>query len=107
MFEEEKQEEESKKLKDAAQYRQFQEDIKATFGTSHGKRVLRWLLELGGMWSSLFIGNSSVYKKTGVHDFCAEIVNEVMAADVQIYFDIVQQRVNELKVPGDAEVHDR
>jgi hypothetical protein len=99
MLGEEKQEQLRQDIKDAAEYRLFLKKIKDTFGTRHGKDVLRWILEKGGMWNPLFVSSSDVYKRTGIHDFCGEIVNEVMAADISIYFDIVQQRVDEIKIP--------
>lgn len=103
MFEAEEEEKRLQELQEAAEYRQHLKDIDDTFGTPHGRRVLRWILEEGGMFGSLFVGSSEVYKRTGTYDFCLKIVNEILAADTNIYFQIIQDRVDELRIPDEQE----
>lgn len=106
VFDEEKDKQKQDDLLAAAEYRQFQQDIRDTFGTLHGRRVLKYIFEHGKTFTSIFTGNSKTYYLAGVQDFSRDIIgNEVMAADFETYMTVMQQIVAERKKP-DAEVHD-
>jgi len=106
MFDEEKEQQKQDDLRVAAEYRQFQKDIKDTFSTLHGQRVLKYILEHGKTFTSIFTGNSKTYYLAGVQDFSRDIIaNEVLAADFETYITVMQQIVAERKMP-DAKVSD-
>ena len=107
MFEEEKDEQELQDLRRAAEYRQLQKDFADTFSTPHGERILKYILENGKIFSSVFTGNSKTYYLAGVQDFIRNIVvKELLAVIPDTYFKVMKQIILEMKVP-DAEVHDR
>lgn len=100
VFNEEKDQQEQDDLKRAAEYRRFQQDIRDTFGTLHGKRILKYILEHGKTFTSIFTGNSRTYYLAGVQDFSRDIIaNEVMAADFETYITVMQEIVAERKEP--------
>lgn len=106
MFREEHDESVKKRQMTAAEYRQFQKDLQDTFGTLHGKRILTYLLENGKQFESVMQGNRMPWLN-GIKDYVREVlVEEIMAADINIYFDVMRAWVDSRKVPTNVEVHD-
>ena len=100
MFEEEKDAQKQDELKTAAEYRQLQKDIKDTFSTTHGRRILKYIFENGNTFTSIFTGNSKTYYLAGAQDFSRDIIgNEVMAADFETYITVMREIVTERKMP--------
>ena len=83
------------------------QDIKRTFGTPHGKRVLYYLLDEGKQFQSVFAEGKKIYWLSGVQDYCrVVIIQKIMEADPSLYFDVVQMMVSARKVPYNASVSD-
>lgn len=93
-------------LEKAAEYRQFLKDLEDTFGTEHGGRVLKHLLDAGRQFSSVFTGNSRTYYLSGVQDYVREsLVAHILAGNPEIYFKVMREIIAESKLP-DVEIPD-
>ncbi|ACS79467.1 hypothetical protein [Maridesulfovibrio salexigens] len=77
---------------------QFLSDVRATFNTSHGKRVFTFLLEQGGVNALLFSKESDIYRNVAVHDFVVEnVLGPVISADEEIYLSIIRERAEQMR----------
>lgn len=82
---------------------QFLSDVRATFGTAHGKRIFTFLLEQGGVNATLFSKESDIYRNVAVHDFVIEnVLGPVITADEEIYLSIIRERAEQMR--NDEEV---
>ncbi|CCO25107.1 hypothetical protein [Maridesulfovibrio hydrothermalis] len=77
---------------------QFLSDVRATFGTPHGKRIFTFLLEQGGVNAPLFSKENDIYRNVAVHDFVVEnVLASVVMADEEIYLSIIRERAEKLR----------
>lgn len=81
-----------------AAHEQFLADIKAVFGSPSGKRFLEGLLDTSGVNAIQSLEPEKLIENAAVRNFVLEhILQPVLAADPSIYFDIIQNRMDELK----------
>lgn len=72
-------------------------DIRETFSTPHGSRVLNWLLGLCHVGTSVFTGNSQTFYKSGQQDIGHEVLNHVIEAEPLIYATLLKDKAVKLK----------
>ncbi|MBI9112824.1 hypothetical protein [Maridesulfovibrio ferrireducens] len=77
---------------------QFLADVKATFGSPHGKRIFTFMLEQGGVNAILYSKEADIYRNVAVHDFVVEnVLAPVVTADEEIYLSIIRDRAEKLR----------
>jgi hypothetical protein len=81
-----------------AKYQQLLMDIKTTFSTEHGLRVLNFLLGLCQVGRSIFTGNSTTFYNAGQQDIGQDIIDIILEAEPEIYAALLRKRANELRV---------
>lgn len=70
-------------------------DIKETFGTPHGKRILYYILEACSIYSDTATDLHSIYMEKGRRAIGLEILDLVMDADPEIYISILRETAND------------
>ncbi len=76
--------------REAAERELFLEDLRRTFATPHGKRVLQWILASCMVHDSVFTGNSRTFHNSGRQDFGNELLRRVNESDLEIYISILR-----------------
>lgn len=74
---------------------QLRNDIKETFGTTEGKRVLYHILAMCEIYSDCFTGNAQTYYLEGRRSIGLELLDLIMETDSEIYIDIIKEKSNE------------
>ena len=82
----------------------FYNDVKATFGTPHGKRVLKDIADEKYLYDSIYTGNAKTHYNSGIQDYIRRILDVVAVADPETYQWLLMQRANELRGLLDAEI---
>lgn len=74
-----------------AEVQQLLNDIKETFGSATGKRVLYHLLTACSIYSDTATDLHSIYVEKGRRAIGLELLDLVMAADPEIYISILRE----------------
>lgn len=96
LLDEEYEREEKRTRSELEENQQLLSDVKATFGTSHGRRVLKHLLDKTFMYLSAFTGNSQTYYNVAIQEYGKAILDLVASSDPETYTWLHMQRVNYL-----------
>jgi len=87
----------SEKEKDTLSKRtQLYEDLRNTFETNHGRRVLLHILSQTFMFDSVFTKDARTYYNSAIQDYGKAILDLIAIADPDTYLWIYTQRVNDL-----------
>lgn len=78
-------------------HHQLLADIRETFKTPHGMRVLDWLLGLCQTGVSIFTGNSQTFYNAGQQDIGQNIINMTLEADPELYAILLRRKARELQ----------
>lgn len=80
------------------EHEQYIADIKATFGTPHGKRVFTKLLGAAAVNAPLTTNHEQLPEISAVRNFGINyLLGPVLEADPEIYFSIFREQINESK----------
>lgn len=82
----------------------FHEDIKLTFGTAHGRRVLKDIADETFLYDSIYTGNAKIHYNSGKQDFIKDILDLVAIADPETYQWFMMQRANALRSQLDDKI---
>ncbi len=75
----------------------FYKDVADTFGTKHGRRVLKDIADEKYVYDSIYTGNAKIHYNSGIQDYIRRILDIVAAADPDTYQWLMMQRVNDLR----------
>lgn len=82
----------------------FYEDVKLTFSSVHGRRVLKDIADDKYLYDSIYTGNAKIHYNSGIQDYIRRILDIVAVADPETYQWLMMQRVNEMGRELDAEI---
>lgn len=82
---------------------QLLEDLRTTFGTPAGGRVLEWILDACRVNGSVYTGNARTHYLSGRQDFGNRLLDLVLRADLDIYIRLLRSRADQLAPCNAAE----
>lgn len=89
--------EKAKKKQDKAEradYQQLLADIRYTFNTSQGKRILYYILSTCGIFSDTATDVNGVLVEKGRRAIGLELLDLVVEADREIYISLIRENLN-------------
>ena len=85
----------------------FYDDVCKTFGTEHGRRVLKDIADEKYLYDDIFAKtNALTNANIGIQSYIRRILDIVAAADPETYQWLMMQRVNELRAKFTEEQED-
>jgi hypothetical protein len=78
-------------VKRAAERGQLLSDLRDTFGTAAGRRVLSRIYAGGRLFESVYVQNAQIHKLAGIQEFVQGLFQLVQEADVEINISILRE----------------
>lgn len=73
---------------------QLLNDIKDTFSTPHGRRILSYILSICSIYSDVAVDTNGVFIEKGKRAVGLEILDLVMEADSEIYISLLRENAD-------------
>ena len=83
-------------IKQVSERASYLTDLRATFGSASGRRVLSGIYARGRLFEKIYVQNAQIYNLAAVRDFVLELFQDIQEADVEINQTITRESAQPL-----------